>query len=234
RRELAHEFWQFSAPRAAAGLFQTIVFSLDLLLLGSLGRTPEVPLYSAAGRLAIMGTFALGVIAAPLGPQIAHLLARGDSERAERVFQTATSWIVLASWPFEMALIVWAPVALRFLGHRFGTAGPALVVLAIGMLVQIGTGNNRVVLLMGGRSGYNLAFSAVALVANVGLNVVLIPRYGMTGAAVAWTVTIVIDNGLTTVAVRALMGLQPFGRGVVEAAIASALCYGALGGVLRL
>mgnify|MGYP000290591202 CR=1 FL=1 len=53
---------------------------------------------------------------------------------------------------------------------------------------------NRSVLLLGGKSTWVLIDKVVVLVVNVGLNLVLIPRFGILGAAMAWAVSIVVDN----------------------------------------
>jgi len=89
-RSLAGEFWRFSSPRALAGFFQVVIFSLDTLLIGALRSTSEAAVYAAAGRVAVMSAFALSAIGFALGPQIAHLLTRGENRRAEAVFPLAS------------------------------------------------------------------------------------------------------------------------------------------------
>lgn len=230
---LAKDFWAFSTPRAIATLFQVTVFGLDVLLLGALATSAQAAVYGAAGRIAVMGTFALAAAGIPLAPQIAHLLARGSRDRAEAVFQAATWWIMVASWPFGLAVAVYAPLIMRVYGRGFPSGHTALSILSLAMLVQIGTGNNRIVLLMGGKSLWNLLFSGLALVTNVVLNVILIPRYGMNGAAIAWAITILVDNGGTTFAVWKLLDIQPFGRSYGLVMALTLGCYGVIGVVVR-
>jgi len=87
---------------------------------------------------------------------------------------------------------------------------------------------------MGGKSSWTLINSMVSLGLNLGLNLALIPRYGMTGAAVAWTVSIVANNLAAVVELRYLLKLSPFGRGFPLVSLASATCFGGLGLVTRL
>jgi O-antigen/teichoic acid export membrane protein len=81
-------------------------------------------------------------------------------------------------------------------------------------------------LLMGGRSKLIMMDSALAFVANIALNVVLIPIYGMTGAAVAWSASIVLSNLLAVIQIRRLWGVRAFGRPFMLVAGSAVLCFG--------
>jgi O-antigen/teichoic acid export membrane protein len=95
-------------------------------------------------------------------------------------------------------------------------------------------GTVDVVLLMGGRSSWNLYNTVAGLVLNVALNLILIPRYGVTGAAMAWSASILTNNLAPLVQVWTFMRLHPFGRGFFRAALAGGVTYGAVGLAFRL
>ena len=88
---------------------------------------------------------------------------------------------------------------------------------------------HKIVLLMGGGSGWNLLVTGASLTSNVVLNLLLIPRYGMNGAAVAYAISIVFDNVATALLVWRLFGLHPFGRGYWLAVAGGTACYGGVG-----
>jgi O-antigen/teichoic acid export membrane protein len=69
----------------------------------------------------------------------------------------------------------------------------------------------------------------VALAANVVLNLVLIPRLGIVGAAIAWSVSILVNNLAPLAQVWALMRVHPFGPGSPIAAGAALALFGAGG-----
>lgn len=223
------EFWAFSAPRGVAAAFQITIVWLDLLILGHYRSLEEVGIYAAASRAVIVGTFALQAMRLAIAPQIAGLLARDDRGGAQRVYQTATWWLMVASWPLFLTFAIFGPTLLGVFGAGFSGGERALLILSLAMLVNLGTGNVTVVLLMGGKSSWNLLNTAIALALNLGLNVALIPRFGMEGAAVAWAVSIVVDNVLALVQVRRFLGLRPFGDGYVPAALAPIVCVGGVG-----
>lgn len=233
-RELASEFWRFAAPRGLAGMLQVAVIWLNILLLGALATTTEAGIFAAASRFTGVGTFALQAVGATIAPQISALLARDEPRRAETVFQTATWWLMALSWPMYAAMVVFAPFLMRVFGAEFVAGQTVLVILSLAMLALIGTGNNKIVLLMAGGSGWNLAITTASLACNIVLALILIPRFGMNGAAFAFGATIVLDQVLTTLVVRYRLKLQPFGAGYAVVALGATLCYGGVGLAVRL
>jgi O-antigen/teichoic acid export membrane protein len=91
----------------------------------------------------------------------------------------------------------------------------------------------QTVLLMGGRSSWQLANTGAALAANIGLNLLLVPPLGLPGAAIAWSVSIVMSNVATVVQVRHLMTLRTFSPSSLLTGVVAAACYGGLGLLLR-
>jgi hypothetical protein len=156
-------------------------------------------------------------------------LARGDRAQAQTVYQTATWWLIVVSWPLFLSLAVFGPALLGVFGSGFDDGATALAILSMAMLVNLGTGNVTVVLLMGGKSSWNLLNTAVALILNVGLNLVLIPRFGMEGAAIAWAVSIIVDNLMALTEVWLFLGMRPFGPGYLPATSAALGCFGLVG-----
>ena len=73
------------------------------------------------------------------------------------------------------------------------------------------------VLITTGRSSWSLANGLMAVVVNVTLDVLLIPRYGITGAAIGWAVAIIITNLIPLAQLAASKRLNPFGRGTFTA-----------------
>ncbi|MFY9933708.1 MAG: polysaccharide biosynthesis C-terminal domain-containing protein, partial [Streptosporangiaceae bacterium] len=84
-----------------------------------------------------------------------------------------------------------------------------------------------------GRSSWSLVNGMLAVVVNVGLDVLLIPRYGITGAAVGWSAAIVVTNLMPLTQLAFTMRLNPFGRGTLIAAVLSAVSFGLLPWAVR-
>jgi O-antigen/teichoic acid export membrane protein len=108
------------------------------------------------------------------------------------------------------------------------------MVLATTMLVGTAVGPVDIVLLMGGKSVWNLFNTLVALTLNVVLNLILIPRFGIVGAALAWSASILFNNLAPLLQVWSSMRLHPFGRAGASAALAAVTCYGGVALLVRI
>ena len=210
---LAAAFWRFAAPRGLAAVFQVTALWIGILLVGVMLTSYDAGLYSAVSRLAMIGTLALEATRLAIAPQLSGLLARREHSRVRDLYQNATCWLMLASWPVYLLFAIFPTVALGIFGHKYLAGASALVVIALAMLVNTGTGNVTVVLLMGGKSYLNVVNTLLALAVNIGLNLVLLPRIGLVGAAVAWAASIVVDNLAAVAEVWFILSIEPVGPG---------------------
>jgi O-antigen/teichoic acid export membrane protein len=227
-RHTFREFWRFTGPRGLASVFAVAILWLDTLLLGALRSPSEAGIYAAATRYLVVGQFIGVAILQVVGPKLSELLTAGDRERARSVYAVSTSWLILCAWPLYLSMIIMAPALLSVFGSAYATAQTTLAILGGAMLVATAVGPVDMVLLMAGKSSWNLMNTLIALVANVGLNLLLIPPFGMEGAAIAWAASIMINNLLPLAQVHRSLGLHPFGRGWL---VAVAICVGTFGAV---
>lgn len=234
-RVVSAEFWRFARPRALAAAFGITITWLDILLVGALQQsTQQAGIYAAVSRLSVMGALALNAVGMAIAPQVSELASLRRIRDAESVFQVGTWWLMAITWPVYVTVIVFAPFVLRVFGHAFTAGQLPLIILCAAQLFNLGTGNVTVVLLMAGKSSLNLINAAASLGLNIGLNLLLIPRLGITGAAVAWAAAIICNNLAALLQVRYLLGMRPFGPGYRIVATASVACFGGIGALARL
>lgn len=96
------------------------------------------------------------------------------------------------------------------------------MLLAIGTLADVLSGPCGHMLMMSGRPYLAMANNIVALALNIGLNVWLIPRYGIIGAGVAWAASLVLINVSRVTQVYVTMKMAPFDRGLIKGVVAAA------------
>nr|WP_308129092.1 MATE family efflux transporter [Actinoplanes polyasparticus] len=229
RRELRREFWRFTGPRAVASVAQLALQRIDVLLVAALGGLAPAAVYAVAGRFVILIQFANQGISQSVQPRLAEALAVGDRRTANHLYQTATGWLVLVTWPITLLVIFFAPLWLRLFGDRYAAEGaPVVTVLAAAMLVATGCGMVDMVLAMAGRTSWNLVNVLVALAVTVVLDLLLIPAHGALGAAIGLACAMVVNNVLPLIQVGRSAGLHPFGPGTRAAALLSVACFGVL------
>ena len=88
-----------------------------------------------------------------------------------------------------------------------------MVILGLTMLLATACGQVDMVLITTGRSSWSLVNGLLALVVNVGLDLLLIPRFGITGAAIGWAAAIIVTNLIPLAQLAISKRLNPFGRG---------------------
>jgi O-antigen/teichoic acid export membrane protein len=161
-------------------------------------------------------------------PRLAEALATGDRAAASHLYRTATGWLVLVTWPVNLLVMLYAPAYLGAFGGGYRAGAPVVVVLAAAMMVATGCGMVDMVLAMAGRTSWNLVNVLVALALTVGLDVLLIPRYGALGAAAGLACALLANNLLPLAQVARAVRLHPFGAGTLAAAGLSVTCFGVL------
>jgi O-antigen/teichoic acid export membrane protein len=219
-------FWVYTGPRGIASIAQTAMQRLDIVLVGVLADAKAAALYTVATRFLIVGQLLGTSIGTSVQPRLAGWFALGDSAAVRRTYQTATAWVVLIAWPFYLMCAWLAPYWLEVFGRGYNQATGVVVVLVGSMLLATGCGMVSVVLVMAGRTFDNLLNTVVAVVVNVGLDVVLIPHLGIMGAAIGWAAAIAANNLMPLAQVRWRLQMHPFGRATLLAAAVSALAFG--------
>jgi O-antigen/teichoic acid export membrane protein len=107
-----------------------------------------------------------------------------------------------------LALFVLAPhFVMNLFGPRFAEGGPALAVLAIGQFINVVTGSVGWILIMCGYERLLRNNLAVCAAMCVGLNLLLVPRFGYLGAAVATAVTLLVQMLVAAVMVWYKLGI---------------------------
>jgi O-antigen/teichoic acid export membrane protein len=226
-KDLKRDFWRFTWPRSITRISQMAIQRMDIILVAALRSPDEAAIYMAATRFVALGQFGTQAIQQVVQPKFTALLANHERESLKDVYRISTAWSMAVAWP--MYLVVFsAPVAyLGLFGREYVDDGVWVVMLmAVAMLFAVATGPCDTLLLMSGRSALSLGNSLTALAVDIGLCVLLIPRMGITGAALAWAIAVSIRCLLALVQVRVTMSIVSFGPASAIAALANVLAFG--------
>jgi O-antigen/teichoic acid export membrane protein len=214
---------KFSAPLLIGELSWMVTLWTDVLMLGYFRPPNEVGFYRAASQTALPLTMMLLAINTIFGPTIAMLHHRKNWARLGQLFQLTTLWSFAIGLPGFLLIAIAGRELLQLFGREFSQAYEPLVILGLGQLVNAGTGSVGLMLMMGGRP-YHFFWSDLALIfVNPVLNALLIPRWGMAGAALATGASLVGVNLVRLWLVFRLEGLQPYHRGYLKVLLVGAI-----------
>ncbi|AQZ68692.1 Membrane protein involved in the export of O-antigen and teichoic acid-like [[Actinomadura] parvosata subsp. kistnae] len=211
------DLWRYTAPRSVAGAIQAVFQRVDIVIVALLAGPAQAAVYTAATRFKVVGQLANQGLAQPLQAGLVRALACGERERARELYQSATAWLVLLTWPVWLAYAVLAPWVLRLFGPSYGSAAPVALVLAGTMMVATACGMVDVVLTAAGHTGTSLANLVTAIGCTVLLDVALIPAHGALGAVAGWSGGVIVKNLLPLWQLHRRYGLHPFGRHTLTA-----------------
>lgn len=224
------ELFAFSTVSWVATVASTGLIWVDTILLGIYGSPAQVGIYQVATRLVLLATVFMQPLGASFAPRVANLYQRGERDSLQKIYALVTSWIVRLSLPAFVILVVFPTELLALFGSDFKQGAVVTVLIAVGELFDVGTGPSGHMLLMSGRPALTMTCNIAGLALNIGLNLWLIPRYGIVGAGIAWAISLVLVNVMRVVLVWATMGMLPLDRGLLKALpAASAAAVVALG-----
>jgi O-antigen/teichoic acid export membrane protein len=227
------EFWRFTTPRAVATVTSTIINRVDIVIIAIMKGPVEAALYTAATRFLVLGQFVGTAIARSSQPRLTELFTVRDRHGTNVVYQATTAWLILTTWPIYLLVLVYGQQALGVFGHSYQAGYSVMVVLCIAMLIGAVTGQVDVVLITAGKSSWSMLNGLLVLVTNVGLDLWLIPKHGILGAAIAWAVAITVSNVVPLIQLAVVYRLQPINRGVIIAAVLTGVAFWAVALAIR-
>lgn len=221
----AGAFWRFTAPRAFANVTQVAMQRLDIILVGALAGLAEAAIYAAATRFLVIGQMTARAVAMSGQPLLGEAMALNDRVGVQRLYRVTTSWLVLATWPWYLTMMLSGTLVLEVFGSDYTGGAGALSLLCATMLFATSCGMVDMVLNMAGRSVLNLFNVVTAFVVFVGLDLLLIPSLGLLGAAIGWSAAIVVANFLPLVQVWSAVRVNPYGRATAIAVAANVAAF---------
>lgn len=228
---LKRKLIKYSWPLMLTGIIWTIVGQVDTLMIGSLIKEAEpLGIYQAAlptSKFLFVVPAALSSLFLPI---ISNLLSKEKKDEIKDIYKTTSKWIFYVNFPLLFLFLIFPKAILNILfGNEFLSGGIVLSVLGIGFFVnsfgQLGRGiiNNLE------RTKLNLLNSTVAIGIDIVLNYLLIPIYGIMGAAIATSTTFLIYALLNIGEAYYLIRVQPFNKkffkSLISAIVAGSLIY---------
>jgi O-antigen/teichoic acid export membrane protein len=203
---------KFGMLRAPATLFAQLLFWIDTFVLAAYRGSSEVGVYGATVRTGQSLLLFLTSLSLVFSPFVADLHHRGEKEKLDSLYKNVTRWGLASTLPVLLALAILPGTIMRVYGSEFVVGRSALLILIVGLIVPVVVGTVGFILIMVGRTGWDLLVYAGSFVTAVGIAVILAPRYGMRGAAIAEAVTLTVSAFARLMLVKRFVDIWPFDR----------------------
>jgi O-antigen/teichoic acid export membrane protein len=211
-------FWSASLT-LAMGWVSTIVLS-------RWGTTADVGIFSAASRTALLTSVMLTSVNSIAAPTFASLWRAGNMVELERTARGAGLLMTVLAAPVFLVFVIAPHQVLHLFGDKFEAGAPALVILSAGQLINVATGSVSYLLMMSGNERAIRNSITVVLVGSVLLNIALVPRLGVLGAAIATATGVAAVNVINAVQVRRLLKISSVALWPRRRSVSAALMEG--------
>ena len=205
------QLWASARPLLVMNfIVRGIIPLLPIFLVGFWGTADDVGIFGAATRVALLASFFLLAVNAAIAPKFSELFVKGEFEALGRIARRFSLGITLATSPIFLILVFAGDTVMGLFGPDFTRGGTTLAILAIGQMVSTMLGSTSFILIMSGheRDTRNASFVAVAILISV--SVLMIPTYGIIGAAIASSGALVGLNLFTTLLVSRRLSIHLF------------------------
>jgi O-antigen/teichoic acid export membrane protein len=216
----------FALPNAffSVQVFVSSGMGIDVLMVSALKSVVDSGVYSACFRFTLVLVLARAGMDYAFGPRVGRLFGGGDLAGVGDIYRLSSAVGLGWTLPCAVAVMLFSGdlMSLSF-GPPYARGSIALAVLAIGFAIDGAAGCNTTLLSMIGRPWLVLANGLTGGVLSVALCFVLIPCYGMVGAAVAVTVARSMAAVMGTYEIWRLHHIHPFTRSSAKLLVAAAL-----------
>jgi O-antigen/teichoic acid export membrane protein len=218
---------KFSIPLMFVSAIGIIMHWIDILMLGIFSDASAVGMYHPIERTAGLIRMILFAFAGIFAPLFSQYFYEKNSEKMTEIYQLSTKWIFVASLPLFIFLMLFSNQMLMLFGNEFDN-GLALKILSIGIMIQAFFGLGSSSLTMSGFSNLNLLNVLVALTVNIIMNIILIPQYGIIGAASATTIALFIISCLRFLENYYILSLNVFSLKLFKPLLSGILTVGVI------
>jgi len=209
-REFMTRHWMRALfPLALISGMQMVNRTTDLVMIGVFLEPADVGHYKIAVSSASLLAIGLSTIGLVAMPYIRRLFIENDYRRLQLLASICSTVSVLLALPILLVFLFWGGDLLRFVyGEDFIAAWSPMLILSGAQLGNAFFGVLGPLLLMAGHERIAPWLMGISTIVNVALNAVLIPIYGISGAAVATGFSILTWNLLYWWAVKRLIRID--------------------------
>jgi O-antigen/teichoic acid export membrane protein len=201
-----------SLPLLLVSGFEDLLTYSDVLLIGFMLPHQDAALYFAAARALALANFAYYAIFFVAARNFSIASAGEDRGELQRVMTRTTLVTIVATIASVAATLAVGPWLLAVFGEAFRAGYPVMVILALGLVARSFCGQANELLIVSGGQRPALLLNIAALVFNCVATVVLVPRFGLEGAAAATAFTMAARSVALAIIVRRVYGIAVIGR----------------------
>lgn len=199
-----------SLPVFLVYVFQLLLQNVDTLFVSHFRGPSDAAVYFAALKTISLMSFIQFAVAAASASKLAHYHASGERDALAAFVAQTVKWAFWPSLAFGCLLLALGLPLLWLFGPDFGAGYPVMAILALGFLTKAMTGPSEYVLSMLGQQKACAQIVGFSAAIDIALNFLLVPSFGIFGAATATASSLAILSLLLFWVAKRRLGLHLF------------------------
>jgi O-antigen/teichoic acid export membrane protein len=197
---------------------------LDMIMIGHYKSDSDVGVYSIAAFIATIIETPLNSLERIANPKIAHGLAENNHKEVKDIYYQSSKYLTIVGGLLTILVVLNISDLLLMLPNDWSSGIKVTMIISISAFVNMATGINYPILFNSHKYYYGAIFIAIMLITSFVLNTLLIPIYGIMGAAIATTVAAVVFNALKYLFILKEFKMQPFQLPFFKTLLVIAIC----------
>lgn len=185
---------------------------IDVFFVGKYLSMAEVGIYSIAAFIGVVLETPLNAVEKIAAAKIARLYKENALAEIEKIYKLSSKYLMTFCGLLGCILVTCVTPALSLLPDDYSSGAWVSIIICIGAFLNAATGVNYSILTFSSQYRIGAIFYGLLLVFTCTLNMLLIPAYGMMGAAIATASASVIHNLLRFILIKQKLKMQPFTR----------------------
>jgi O-antigen/teichoic acid export membrane protein len=200
------ELIKTASPLLFSGLFLYLLNYTNVIILGIMTNETQVGIYNIAYKIGSVGFLIIVSVSTIITPKMAELYGNGNISQLKKLTHNATRLIAVLSIPIVLVLVVFSKFILSFWDDEVVAGSTTLIIVSIGVLFSAMAGNVDQILNMTNNQNILRNITIFSFFVNLILSYLLIPSYGIEGAAIASLVTNILINILCLYYIKKKLG----------------------------
>ncbi len=212
-----------SGPMAVVNITRYINSWVTVLVVGVFATADAVGIYNVASRTAALSALVLAAFSGIFNPLVSSLHSRGLRDDLGRLYKDVSRWVFTGSLAIFVLTALLSRDIMAVFGDEFVPGRTAMVLIAIAQLFNSSVGPTNRVLAMTGHQKVFMLTTLVSAVTGLVGSLMLVPLYGVLGAAVAAASAIVLANATALLSIRRLLSFWPYSYQYLKPLVAGLL-----------
>lgn len=193
--------------------FYYLLTNADVIIVGFYLEPEKVAVYFAAAKTMALVHFIYFAVKAGAAPKFSSMVAENKMAELNNFAKQTARWTLIPTLLIGGIVLLLGRFLLSMFGESFIDGHTVMIILFFGILAKSFIGPGEILLTMAGKQKICMIVYAGALAANLTLNIMLIPMFGIQGAAIATAGAMTIEAILLFFVIKSQLGITMFALG---------------------